>query len=67
MTEEVVADNYVRWCAYLFFLRWRGAEPVGHVESDFLSEADSEEAARAELERWTLHEVKGLLNTLVSA
>ena len=54
------------WCAYLFFLRWRGAEPIGHVESGYLSEADSEAAARAELEEWTLHEVKKLLNALVS-
>jgi hypothetical protein len=67
MTDEVGSGDEARWCAYLFFLRWRGAEPIGHVESDFLSEAESEAAARAKVEQWTLHEVKILLNTLVSA
>ena len=54
------------WCAYLFFLRWRGGEPVGHVESEFLDRADTEEAARAALEQLTLHEVKDLMDNLVA-
>jgi hypothetical protein len=70
-TAEIMVDRAgpgddAPWCAYLFFLRWRGAEPTGHVESDFLAEADSEQGARATLEEWTLHEVKELLSKLVS-
>lgn len=54
------------WRAYLFFLRWQGNEPVGHVESEYLVEAATEAAARAELEKLTLHEVKRVLDELVS-
>lgn len=53
------------WFAYLFFLRWRGNEPIGHVESDFLAEARTEADARCEVERLSLHEVKALLDSLV--
>ncbi len=53
------------WGAYLFFLRWSGQEPVGHVESEFLSEAETEEEARAAVEELTLHEVKGVLHRLI--
>ena len=70
-TVEVITDRASPggqdpWCAYLFFLRWRGSDPVGHVESDVLARAESEEAARAVLEELTLHEVKALLDGLVS-
>jgi hypothetical protein len=51
---------------YLFFLKWEGGGPVGHLESEYLVEADSEELAQAELEKLTLHEVKGVLDKLVS-
>ncbi len=53
------------WRAYLFFLRWRGGEPVGHVETDYLAEATDEESVRAGLEAMTLHDVKGVLDGLV--
>ncbi len=66
MTDRSGPGDEGPWCAYLFFLRWRGPEPVGHLESEFLSESDSESSARAILEAWTLHEVKDLLNKLVS-
>lgn len=66
MTDRAGPGDDGPWCAYLFFLRWRGTEPIGHVESGFLSEADSEEAARATLGKLNLHEVKDLLNELVS-
>ncbi len=54
------------WCGYLFFLRWKGSEPVGHLESDFLSEAGTEVEARRPLELLTLHQVKDMLDKLVS-
>lgn len=65
MSERSGAEAEAPWCAYLFFVRWRGLEPVGHVESDYLSQAGSEAEARARLEKLTLHEVKGLLDELV--
>lgn len=69
-TVEIVVDrpdeDEGSWCGYLFFLRWRGSEPVGHVESDFLSEAKTEAEARRPLERLTLHEVKDVLDELVA-
>lgn len=70
-TVEIVVDRASDeeegpWCGYLFFLRWRGSEPVGHLESDFLSEAGTDGEAREKLERLTLHEVKSILDKLVS-
>lgn len=53
------------WSAYLFFLEWKRNEPVGHVESEYLSEAETEAEARAVLEGLTLQEVKDLLDRLV--
>jgi hypothetical protein len=65
MTDRSGPGDGGAWCAYLFFLRWRGREPVGHVESDCLAQAESEDAARAEVEKLTLHEVKAVLDKLV--
>jgi hypothetical protein len=70
-TVEVLVENLgteaaADWRAYLFFLRWSGNEPVGHVESDYLGSGLTEEAARAALERLTLHEVREVLDGLVS-
>ncbi len=69
-TVEIMVDRagpgeHGPWSAYLFFLRWRGNEPVGHIESDVLFEAETEAGARAGLEELTLHEVKSLLDKLV--
>lgn len=69
-TVEILAERAGpgsdRWSAYLLFVRWRGTEPVGHLESGFLCEAEAEEEARAGLEELTLHEVKALLDGLTS-
>jgi hypothetical protein len=63
---ERQGDGAERWGAYLFFLRWRGRDAVGHVESGFLAEAETEEEVRAAVERLTLHEVKRVLEELVT-
>jgi len=65
ITERAGPEPDDPWCAYLFYLRWRGSDPVGHVESDVLAEAESQAAARAALEALTLHEVKEILDRLV--
>ncbi len=67
-TAEIIAeqpDDEGLWSAYLFFVQWRDGEPVGHVESAYLAEAEDEEGARAALEKLTLHEVKRVLDGLV--
>jgi hypothetical protein len=66
IVEPAGLDDEGPWCGYLFFLKWHGSEPVGHVETEYLAEAATEAAARAELEKLALHEVKCLLDKLVS-
>ncbi|HYV96605.1 MAG TPA: hypothetical protein VE967_04025 [Gemmatimonadaceae bacterium] len=54
--------------AYLMFLQWRRVGPAGvdtHVETDYLVFADTAAAARAELGRMSLHDVKDHLDALV--
>lgn len=70
-TVEIITDRAgtgdgAVWGAYLFFLRWRGNQPVGHIESAFLTRANGEEKARAILEALTLQEVKKILDSLVT-
>ncbi len=63
---EAQAGETGPWRAYLLFLSWREGEPVGHVESDYLVEGATEKAAREEIERMTLQDVKDLLDGLIS-
>ena len=56
------------WGAYLLFVQWArvgGASPSGHLESDFLSEADAEADARAVVGALSLGEVRGVLHALI--
>jgi hypothetical protein len=55
--------------AYLIFLRWSPGEPrvVGHLESDFLARAGTEEEARAKVGALSLAETKRLLDELIRA
>lgn len=66
MVARAGSDESSRWSGYLFFVWWRDAEPIGHLESEFLSEDETEAGARAALEKLTLHEVKALLDELIS-
>jgi hypothetical protein len=65
MTEAVDEEGSGGWVAYLFFLRWQGAEPIGHAETEVLVEAGSEVEARTAVEVLTLREVKEMLDRLV--
>jgi hypothetical protein len=58
-----------RFGGALVFVRWSadGEHPVGHVETDFLTVADSPDAAEARLKKLTLHDVKAHLDRAVSA
>ena len=55
--------------AYLLFVQWArigAATPSGHVETDFLAEADTEEDARAVVGTLSLAEVRSALYAAVS-
>lgn len=55
--------------AYLIFLRWSPGEPrvVGHLETDFLARAHSEDEARAAIGALSLEETKRVLDELIRA
>ncbi|MHB0949335.1 MAG: hypothetical protein ACYC4J_09760 [Gemmatimonadaceae bacterium] len=56
--------------ACLFFVRWTrigSSAPMGHVESDWLTVAPTEEEARAALAAWPLAEARRVLHELVAA
>lgn len=54
------------WGAFLLFVRWSSGRPglAGHLESDFLTRASTPDAARTELGRWPLTDVKQVLDQL---
>jgi hypothetical protein len=66
LTERAGPGEEGGWRAYLFFVKWSGVEPSGHVETEYLAEAATEDEARTELEKLDLHEVKELLDKLVT-
>ena len=55
--------------AYLIFVRWSPGEPrvVGHLETDFLARARSEDEARAAIGALSLEETKRVLDELIRA
>jgi hypothetical protein len=55
--------------AYLLFVRWREGDPVasGHLETDFLAFADTEDEARKLVGAMPLNEVKVSLDQLIKA
>jgi hypothetical protein len=55
--------------AYLLFVRWREGDPVasGHLETEFLAFAPSEDEARAMVGAMLLTEVKTTLDSLIKA
>jgi hypothetical protein len=55
--------------AYLLFVQWArigAATPSGHLETDFLAEADTEEDARAVVATLSLAEVRSALHSAVA-
>jgi hypothetical protein len=55
--------------AYLLFVRWREGDPVasGHLETEFLAFADTEDEARKMVGAMPLNEVKRHLDELIKA
>ena len=61
---ERAEDAPNHWVAYLVFLRWAqtGSSVMGHLETDDLTGAPTEEEARAALEALPLGSVKEILD-----
>ena len=62
-------DTERPWGAYLLFVQWGrigGTSPSGHLETEFLAEADTEEDARAVVGAYSLAEVRGVLHALIA-
>ncbi|HEX9310927.1 MAG TPA: hypothetical protein VF887_08945 [Gemmatimonadaceae bacterium] len=57
------------FAAYLLFVRWRQGDPVasGHLETEFLALATTEEEARTMVGAMRLNEVKLRLDQLIKA
>ena len=57
------------WGAWLLFVQWArvgATSPSGHVETDFLAEADTEDDARAVVAAMSLAEVRAALHAAVA-
>jgi len=62
-------DKEQPFAAYLLFVRWGHGDPVasGHLETEFLSYAPSESAAREIVGALRLNDVKSKLDALINA
>jgi hypothetical protein len=63
-------DTERPWGAYLLFVQWSrigATSPIGHLESEFLAESDSEDDARAVVGALSLSQVRGVLHDLIAA
>ena len=68
LCTDQTGDDGTPWGGYLLFLRWRRVgEPGvdGHLETDFIVRADTEDEALAELGRMPLATVKATLDGLI--
>ena len=62
-------DTERPWGAYLLFVQWSrigATSPIGHLESDFLAESDSEADARGVVAGLSLSQVRGVLYALIA-
>ena len=68
MTEET-GDPSRPWAGYLFFVRYRQGDPVasGHVETEYLRFADSEEAVRTLVGAMQLNDAVAELNKAIAS
>jgi hypothetical protein len=69
IVTDASGDKTRPFAAYLLFVRWRQGDPVasGHLETDFLAFADTEENARKLVGAMMLNEVKIRLDDLIKA
>ena len=67
--EDEDAGQRERWSGYLFFVKWArigASSPEGHLESDVLARASSEQEARERVGALSLNEVKRVLDDLIA-
>ena len=69
IVTDASGDKTRPFAAYLLFVRWRQGDPVasGHLETEFLAFADTEEDARKLVGAMTLNEVKARLDDVIKA
>jgi hypothetical protein len=69
IVTDASGDGTRPFAAYLLFVRWRQGDPVasGHLETDFLAFADTEDNARKLVGAMMLNEVKIRLDDLIKA
>jgi hypothetical protein len=69
IVTDTSGDKARPFAAYLLFVRWRQGDPVasGHLETEFLAFADTEDAARKLVGAMMLNEVKARLDDLIKA
>ena len=74
-TVEILADHddtgspQTAWTAYLFFVKWArigASAPAGHLESDVLARARTENEARYRVGSLALNDVKRVLDDLIA-
>lgn len=69
IVTDASGDKARPFAAYLLFVRWRQGDPVasGHLETEFLAFADTEDDARKLVGAMMLNEVKTRLDDLIKA
>lgn len=69
IVTDINDDENGAFGAYLLFVRWREGDPVasGHLETDFLAFASTEDEARKMVGAMLLNEVKSRLDELIKA
>jgi hypothetical protein len=69
IVTDINDDENGAFGAYLLFVRWREGDPVasGHLETDFLAFASTEDEARKVVGAMPLNEVKSRLDGLIKA
>lgn len=69
IVTDASGDKTRPFAAYLLFVRWRQGDPVasGHLETEFLAFADTEDDARKLVGAMMLNEVKTRLDDLIKA
>lgn len=67
IVTEVSDEKDRPFAAYLLFVRWRQGDPIpsGHLETDFLALAGTEDEARKMVGAMLLNEVKSRLDQLI--
>jgi hypothetical protein len=69
IVTDASGDQTHPYAAYLLFVRWRQGDPVasGHLETEFLAFADTEDDALKLVGAMMLNEVKARLDDLIKA